>query len=68
MPGREWTVAERADWELRDMRADLQEKIEQLPPASPRALLLRAELDSVVGELESRAPIRGSSRRAAPDQ
>jgi hypothetical protein len=62
MPDREWKVGQRADWELRRMREDLERCLGALPHDASRAVRLRAQLDEVVAEQQWREPRRRSGR------
>ncbi|HEY1623122.1 MAG TPA: hypothetical protein VGG16_04925 [Streptosporangiaceae bacterium] len=68
MPERDWTVDQRADWELRDMRETLEHRLGGLPADAARAVQLRAELGAVMAEQRSRGPARRAGQRAEPGQ
>jgi len=68
MPERNWTVDQRADWELRDMRQTLEHRLGSLPADAARAVQLRAELGAVKAEQRSRGPARRTRQRAEPSQ
>ena len=68
MPGRDWPTSQRADWELRDMRVDLERTLSELPSDAARARVLREKLDAVKTEPQSREPARRSEALAELDQ
>jgi hypothetical protein len=68
MPDRDWPASQRADWELRDMRVDLERTLSKLPADAVRARVLREKLDAVKTEQQSREPARRNKALAELDQ
>jgi hypothetical protein len=61
-----WKPGQRADWELRVLREDLERKLVVLPEDDIRVVRYRAELDDVVAEQQGREA--GRRRRRGPDR
>ena len=57
-----WKPGQRADWELRVLREDLERKLVVLPEDDIRIVGYRAELDDVVSEQQGREAFRRGRR------